>query len=123
MPGYIEDEELEDHFDISDMYVMPSRKEGFGIVFIEAMYYGLPVIAGNIDGSPDALLQGELGQLVNPENVKEIANAIANVIENKTSYTPDRNLLAEYFSYEVYKEKLENMTSKDYHTTMTKQIF
>ena len=70
MPGFIPDDELEAHFAMSDMYVMPSRKEGFGIVFIEAMYYGLPVIAGNMDGSVDALLNGELGQLVNPDKYK-----------------------------------------------------
>jgi phosphatidylinositol alpha-1,6-mannosyltransferase len=111
LPGYIKDEELENHFAMSDMYVMPSRKEGFGIVFIEAMYYGLPVIAGNTDGSADALLNGELGQLVNPDNVGEIAKAIANVLENKTSFIPDRNLLIQHFSYEAYKEKLEDIIS------------
>ena len=118
MPGYIPDEELEDHFAMSDMYVMPSRKEGFGIVFIEAMYYGLPVIAGNIDGSADALLHGELGQLVNPDNVEEITIAIANVLENKTSFIPDRNLLMQHFSYEVYKEKLEDITSKHFQPVL-----
>ena len=118
MPGYIPDEELEDHFTISDIYVMPSRKEGFGIVFIEAMYYGLPVIAGNLDGSADALLNGELGQLVNPGNVGEIIISIANVLENKTSFIPDRNLLMQHFSYEVYKEKLEEIIGKYYHRVL-----
>lgn len=107
MPGFIPEEELEAHFAMSDIYVMPSRKEGFGIVFIEAMYYGLPVIAGNIDGSADALLNGELGQLVHPEKVSEIADAIANVINNKTAYKPSRDLLTSNFSYEKYKQKLE----------------
>lgn len=113
LPGYIKDEELENHFAMSDMYVMPSRKEGFGIVFIEAMYYGLPVIAGNIDGSSDALLNGKLGQLVNPGDVNDIATAIANVLENKKSFSPDRNLLLQFFSYEIYKEKLADIISFD----------
>ena len=86
---------------------MPSRKEGFGIVFIEAMYYGLPVIAGNMDGSSDALLHGKLGQLVNPDSVEEIANAISNILKNKPSYIPDRKLLIQHFSYETYKNNLE----------------
>ena len=107
MPGYIEDGELEDHFALSDIYVMPSRKEGFGLVFIEAMYYGLPVIAGNIDGSVDALLHGRLGQLVNPDNTAEITSAIANILQKKTSFSPDRKLLSKHFSYEAYKHKLE----------------
>ncbi len=109
LPGYIEDEELEDHFAMSDMYVMPSRKEGFGIVFIEAMYYGLPVIAGNQDGSTDALLNGQLGQLVNPEDVNGIASAITNIVERRSSFIPGRKLLMQNFSYETYKECLEDI--------------
>jgi glycosyltransferase involved in cell wall biosynthesis len=107
MPGYIENEELKDHFAMSDMYVMPSRKEGFGIVFIEAMYYGLPVIAGDVDGSRDALLNGRLGQLVHPDDVARITIAINNILVNKSSFTPDRNMLMKNFSYEMYKRKLE----------------
>ncbi|MDQ6843593.1 MAG: glycosyltransferase family 4 protein [Bacteroidota bacterium] len=111
MPGYIKEEELEDHFALSDMYVMPSRKEGFGIIFIEAMYYGLPVIAGNQDGSADALLQGRLGQLINPEDVAAISRAIENILEDPFSFTPDRNLLMNHFSYDAYKANLEEVTS------------
>jgi len=107
MTGFIPDKDLEAHFALSDMYVMPSRKEGFGIVFIEAMYYGLPVIAGNIDGSVDALLNGELGQLVNPENTNEIAEAITNVVTKNASYIPARKVLMKHFSFEAYKQKLQ----------------
>ena len=109
MPGFIAEEELEAHFALSDMYIMPSRKEGFGIVFIEAMYYGLPVIAGNIDGSVDALLNGELGQLVDPDNIEDITNAIAKIIETNTSFTPSREVLESHFGYEAYKRKLEEV--------------
>jgi len=106
IPGFIPDEELEAHFAMSDMYVMPSSKEGFGIVFIEAVYYGLPVIAGDVDGSVDALLNGALGQLVNPQQVGEIETAITNIIENRSSFIPSREVLNAHFSYEAYKQKL-----------------
>ena len=86
---------------------MPSYGEGFGIVFIEAMYYGLPVIAGNKDGSVDALLNGKLGLLVNPDKPEEITLAIKKVIDNKSAFKPDYNLLMQNFSYKVYKEKIE----------------
>jgi phosphatidylinositol alpha-1,6-mannosyltransferase len=108
MPGFIPEEQLEAHFAMSDIYVMPSRKEGFGLVFIEAMYYGLPVIAGNIDGSVDALLSGELGQLVSPDDVSQIAKALVNVIRNTSAFTPSRKVLTNHFSYETYKQKLEH---------------
>ena len=111
LPGYIADQSLEAHFATSDIYIMPSRKEGFGIVFIEAMYYGLPVIAGNLDGSTDALLNGELGQLVKPDNVAEIEVAITNIINNKKAYTPSQKLLLANFSYDKYKQTLNEAIS------------
>ena len=90
---------------------MPSVKEGFGIVFIEAMYYGVPVIAANIDGSTDALLQGKLGLLIPPENPTKIQEGIEMILDNKNKFTPDFNLLIENFGYTAYKRKLEELLS------------
>jgi asparagine synthase (glutamine-hydrolysing) len=103
--GFVPDEELADHFNLADIYIMPSEKEGFGIVFIEAMYYNKPVIAGNKDGSVDALLNGRLGLLVNPESLEEVSSAISRIMDHKEQYLPDRELLMENFSFPVYKEK------------------
>ncbi len=103
--GFIPDAELADHFNLADVYIMPSEKEGFGIVFIEAMYYCKAVIAGNKDGSVDALLNGRLGLLVNPDSEDEISIAIKKILSNKKQYIPNRQLLMENFSYPVYKEK------------------
>lgn len=103
--GFVPDKELAQHFNLADIYIMPSEKEGFGIVFIEAMYYHKPVIAGNKDGSVDALLNGRLGMLVNPQSQEEISKAIAEMIDNKDQRRPDNQLLMNHFSYPVYKEK------------------
>lgn len=107
--GFIPDESLIDHFAMADLYVMPSMKEGFGIVFIEAMFYGLPVIAGNRDGSVDALLNGKLGVLVDPLNVDEISAAISKVFNHTETYKPNRELLLAQFGYDTYKIKLGNL--------------
>jgi phosphatidyl-myo-inositol dimannoside synthase len=104
--GYIPDEELAKHYSLADIYVMPSKKEGFGIVFIEAMHYGLPVIAGNKDGSADALCDGKLGLLVDPDDQNEIDTAIEKIILNKACFEPNQELLIEAFSYNNYKKKL-----------------
>ncbi len=76
LAGYISDTELSDYFKLADVFVMPSRKEGFGLVFIEAAANGCKVIGGNQDGSIDALLDGRLGKLVDPTNANEIKNAV-----------------------------------------------
>jgi glycosyltransferase involved in cell wall biosynthesis len=109
LTGFIPDEELAAHYALADLYIMPSQKEGFGIVFIEAMFYGKPVIAGNLDGSADALDNGNLGILVNPDDSREITAAIIKVMENKNGFIPNRQQVMDKFSYPVYKEKLRKI--------------
>lgn len=104
--GLIPDEMLAAHFKLGDIFVMPSEKEGFGIVFIEAMFYGKPVIAGNVDGSVDALQNGKLGLLIDPDNKTELIGAIKKVIDKREDHLPDQEKLMERFSYRVYKERL-----------------
>lgn len=70
--GYIDDSTLESYFNAADIFVMPSKGEGFGIVFIEAMSRGLRVLAGNVDGSVDAVNKFPESKLVNPESISEI---------------------------------------------------
>ncbi len=111
LAGYIPEEELAAHFAMADVYIMPSTKEGFGIVFIEAMYYGVPVIAGNKDGSTDALLNGKLGLLIEPNNASEIELAVKKIIDNKNANIPNHDLLLENFGYDSYKKKLEKILS------------
>jgi glycosyltransferase involved in cell wall biosynthesis len=107
--GFVPDEEIESYFNLADLYVMPSKKEGFGIIFIEALYYGLPVIAGNKDGSVDALANGAFGLLVDPDDQNVITAAIEKVIADKTDYIPNHNLFMEWFSFDTYKRNFENI--------------
>lgn len=115
--GFIPDEELADHFSLGDVYAMPSTKEGFGIVFIEAMYFGLPVIAGNKDGSRDALMNGQLGILIDPENNEDIISAIRKVLINPSLYKPDQEKLMKKFSYGIYKGNLLKVLKENVHET------
>lgn len=103
--GYISDQALAAHYSLANIFVMPSQKEGFGNVFIEALYYGKPVIAGNIDGSVDALKNGRFGILVNPNNQSQITNAIEMAIENLDHYKPKRENVLKHFGFPVYKEQ------------------
>jgi len=78
--GLVPPEELPDYFRLADVFVMPSTCEGFGIVFLEAMATGIPVIGGNKDGSLDPLCDGVLGAAVDPEDDKELASAICTAL-------------------------------------------
>jgi phosphatidylinositol alpha-1,6-mannosyltransferase len=74
--GQVSDSELLDYYRLANVFVMPSAKEGFGIVFLEAAQTGLPVIGGDRDGSADALADGAIGTLVAPADDAGLAKAI-----------------------------------------------
>lgn len=83
MCGFVPDGEMAAHYRLADAFAMPSSAEGFGIVFLEAMACGVPVLAGNRDGSVDALADGELGRLVDPDDVAEIATGLIDLLERR----------------------------------------
>jgi len=108
--GYLSEEELTPHFLLSDLFIMPSKGEGFGIVFIEAAAHGCKVIGGNIDGSTDALLNGQLGQLINPNQEIEILQAIQNALANK-GHQPlqQQRITVEHFGFDSYLKKVKEL--------------
>ena len=79
--------ELPAHYDAGDVFAMPCRTrhgglevEGLGIVFLEASATGLPVVAGRSGGSPDALLDGETGYVVDGTSASAVAEAVAGLL-------------------------------------------
>jgi phosphatidylinositol alpha-1,6-mannosyltransferase len=122
--GLVPEEELPDYFRLADVFVMPSAAEGFGIVFLEAMATGIRVIGGSQDGSRDALCDGALGTLVDPENGEELASAIITALDDPTR-TGDRtirfksnlfsehlNALSQFFSEHSRRSLRERRTSQ-----------
>ena len=78
--GRIAEEEKVAHYHLADSYVMPSRGEGFGIVILEAMACGVPAMASRKDGGREALLEGKLGLLVDPDDPASVASGIRAVL-------------------------------------------
>lgn len=112
LTGFINEDELPDHFLTADIFVLPSKKEGFGIVFIEALACGLPVVCGNADGSNDAIRDGELGTAINTDDQQELEECISRHLNEpltlqKRRYLKEKCLLN--FNEQVYMEKLKNM--------------
>jgi glycosyltransferase involved in cell wall biosynthesis len=80
LAGYIPEQELSGFYNLCDVFAMPSKGEGFGIVFLEAMACGKPVIAGNKDGSVDAVLNGKLGVLIDPDNLAQLEDTLVQIL-------------------------------------------
>jgi len=113
LTGFVDETELADHFLLADLFVLPSKKEGFGIVFIEALACGLPVVCGNADGSIDAINNGELGTAINADDIDELELAI-------TAYL--NNPLTEYNRQFLQKKCLQHFNEGDYRMNLQKLL-
>jgi glycosyltransferase involved in cell wall biosynthesis len=67
-----------------DVVVLPSILEGFGIVLLEAMAMGKPVVASRVGGIPEAVEDSVTGILVPPANSRKLAEALVVLLENST---------------------------------------
>ncbi|EAW38834.1 glycosyltransferase [Lyngbya sp. PCC 8106] len=117
LAGFVPDSELCDHYNLCDVFAMPSKLEGFGIVFLEALACGKPVLAGNQDGAIDALYQGELGALVNPDDTKEITQTLIKILQQTyplpLMYQPEklRKKVIEIYGFEQFTACLNQYIS------------
>jgi phosphatidyl-myo-inositol dimannoside synthase len=100
--GLFDDRDKPDLYNLADVYVMPSRGEGFGFVFLEAMACGVPVIGSKADGGREALRHGELGLLVDPTNPAEVRTAILEMLARGERRVPAG---LDYFSFEKFTER------------------
>jgi phosphatidyl-myo-inositol dimannoside synthase len=78
--GFVPEEELPDLYRLSDLYVMPSSQEGFGIVYLEAAACGLRVVGGVGGGSADAVPDERVGVLVDAADAEALAAAIIRLL-------------------------------------------
>jgi glycosyltransferase involved in cell wall biosynthesis len=91
--GFVPTENLAAHYRLADAYVMPSQ-EGFGIVYLEALACGIPVLAGDADGSADPLQDGKLGWRVPHRDNDAVATACIEMLKGEDRRC-DRNWLTE----------------------------
>jgi len=114
--GFIPEATLTDHYLLCDIFVLPSKKEGFGLVFTEAAAAGCRIICGNKDGSKEAIANGILGTLIDPEDPETLYQAILSQLEESETMEmayARQNLCLIYFNYPQYKYHLKNLLDHD----------
>jgi len=115
LAGFVPDEELSAYYHLCDVFAMPSQNEGFGIVYLEALACGKPTLGGNRDGAIDALCGGELGVLVNPEDVSAIAQTLIAILQGEYPhpllYQPEllRQKVIDIYGFEQFKTTLQEL--------------
>ena len=121
--GRVDYKELPQYLCVGDIFAMPSRSrlmglevEGLGIVYLEASSCGLPVLAGNSGGAPDAVKQSETGLVVSGTDEKQIASAAIELLNNSDSSKKmglaGRQWIVNNWRWEIWSKEFEALLNK-----------
>jgi phosphatidylinositol alpha-1,6-mannosyltransferase len=116
--GRIPENEKIDHYNLADAFAMPSKGEGFGFVFLEAAGCGLPVLGGNKDGSVDALVDGRLGVLIDPDDPADLLQGLIKILRTP-KHIPD---CLEPFNFPHFQRQFEDALLLAAGMTKNKQV-
>lgn len=107
--GRVDDQTLELAYTACDAFAMPSTGEGFGIVYLEALARGRPVLAGNRDGSTDPLMDGALGILVDPLDQTSLIQGLKKLFLLVEQSKPEELKIAVHsnFGFHLLQQRLD----------------
>src|SRR4029453_14895019 len=104
--GRILESEKVAHYNLADVFVMPSYGEGFGIALIEAAACGIAIVGSSVDGSRDALLDGRLGRMVDPKQPDQLIEAITAALGGARRRA--RNALVQTFDVDHFRARVSD---------------
>jgi len=110
--GYIKT--IQDYLKKGDLLIVPSHYEGFGIVIIEAMAAGIPVMATNVTAIPEIIQHGQNGLLIQPKSSEEIVSMVSKIKEHNAEKIKNiieraRNDVIERFDIQKQVKKIEKL--------------
>lgn len=100
--GMVPEAEKPDHYRLADVYAMPSRGEGFGLVLLEAMACGIPAVASTRDGTREAMRDGLLGPIVDPLDTEALVDAVVASLDRPRAVPQG----LDYFAYPAFVQRL-----------------
>jgi len=114
--GFMPHDKMPYFYAAADVCVLPSKAEAFGISALEAIATGKPVVASEVGGIPEVVKNGLTGKLVKPEDSRELAEALLELLNDeqevmKMGYNA-RRVAEEEFSWKVIAKKTEEVYRK-----------
>ena len=111
--GHVPQEQLAQCYAACDIFALPSDQEGFGIVYLEAMAHGKPVVASRAGGAPEVVVDAETGLLVEHGNRPALAAALADLLAHRERRQQlgeaGRRRLEENFTFEHFRQRLTRL--------------
>lgn len=111
--GFIPEADLDRLWSETTVFAMPSRGEGFGLVYIEAMRWGIPVVASVHDAGQEINLHGQTGWNVNLDHPEELAEALIDLLRNREQADAfgrnGQRRWEHHFRYTAFRERFETI--------------
>lgn len=86
--GFVDN--IDDWLSVFDLFVFPSLHEGLGSTLLDAMSFGLPLVASNVGGIPDIVVDKVNGLLIEPERPEELLTAVLTLLQDDNLYASMR---------------------------------
>lgn len=113
-PGWVKNEDKDKLFRESNLFLLPSYSEGMPMSVLEAMGYGLPIVASNVGGVSTIVKDNVNGFVINPGNIEEFSQRIIEILINKD--------IKKKFSL-ASKEIIKNEYSKEKHISKIEKVY
>lgn len=111
--GYVDDDLLYSYYESSDVFVLLSTGEGFGIVFLEAMLCSKPCIGANAGGIPEVIEDRKTGLLIDPSKLNFLSASVIELLKNENMSAlmgkMGKERFEKEFSFDRFKARLENV--------------
>ncbi|KDP19783.1 hypothetical protein EL27_04210 [Oenococcus oeni] len=109
--GPLSPENLSEYFNLCDIFCMPSRFEAYGIVFAEALCYGLPCIARNKFEMKNIIHDGKNGLLIEDDNIEKLSEKMYRLLNDRSIYKnvhDNRNIYLNEYSWDKVAKRIVN---------------
>lgn len=115
--GRVSDEELMSYYRHCKFFLLPSKQEGLGIVFLEAMYHGRPAIGAPVGGTPEVVQNNVTGILADPDKNGELKDAMRRMMSDEDLRLKfgeaGRELVQAEFSYDAFEQRFHSLLAKE----------
>jgi glycosyltransferase involved in cell wall biosynthesis len=115
-PGFVSAGALATLFERCQLFAMPSRGEGFGLVYVEAMRFAKPCIASPVDAGGEVVVDGQTGYLIDPSDLNGLRQAIIRLLTDPE--LADRlgraglERLQSYYCFEHFRFRFQNLLAR-----------